>query len=720
MKKLSFLTQNSSVQVSSYNTGRINKQEVVSQLNKIKERENYEWVYSYKVHYLNIPCSFDIETSSFYEGVAKKAITYIWTCNINGTTFIGRTWQQFVDLLNLVSETFELIKFNRRLLIYIHNLEYEFQFMRKWFDWYDMFADEKRKPLYCVTSTGIEFRCSYRLSGYALAKLATELTTYETQKMTGDLDYKLIRHSETPLTPTELKYCTQDTQVVVCYIQEEIDRNGNISKIPYTKTGYVRRYCQEQCLAIKSGLDDVSRLKGIKYRDIMQSLTLTYDQYKMCKQGFQGGFTHANINYVNQTLTDVGSIDFNSSYPFTMVAQYFPMSSPREVKVHDMKDLMFYLENYCCLFEIQFQNIKPITTNENPISSSRCTYLKDYNLNNGRVINASILETTITELDFDIYRNFYQWDGIKIGKFYTFYKGYLPTAFVKSLVKLYKDKTQLKGVEGKEMEYMQAKAMLNSAYGMSVTDIVRDNLEYCPEAVTDEWIATDETGVSQLKRYNNNPSRFLYYPWGVWVTAHARHNLFKGIIHFGSDYVYSDTDSIKALNLDRHTDFIKNYNHQVREQLQRASEFHNIPMEDFEPKTIKGVPKLIGVWEYEGTYEKFKTLGAKRYLVQENGDITFTVAGVQKKAMKEYMLKTYGLEGVFEAFSRNLDIPADSTGKLTHTYIDQEWQGYVIDYQGKPFYYREKSAIHLEPAPFKISMLDAFWDYISGIQQKEI
>ena len=457
----------------------------------------------------------------------------------------------------------------------------------------------------------------------------------------------------------------------------------------------------------------------MKYRDIMRSLTLTYDQYKMCKAGFQGGFTHANVNYVNKTLSNVGSIDFTSSYPFTMMAQYFPMSSPREVEIKDLRDLNFYLANYCCLFEVQFINLVPLTTNENPISSSRCSYLKDYHLNNGRVINAGILETTITELDYDIFRNFYKWDGIKIGKFLTFYKGYLPTSLVKALVSLYKDKTELKGVEGKEVEYLLSKGMLNSAYGMAVTDIVREDLEYHQELYADEWQVGDETPVSQLKRYNQNPSRFLYYPWGVWVTAHARHNLFRGILEFGSDYVYSDTDSIKAINMDRHMDFIKNYNLHVREQLQAAADFHGIPMSDFEPKTIKGVPKLIGVWDIEGTYDKFKTLGAKRYLVQKGNDIEFTVAGVNKKAIKEYMLETYGLDGVFDAFTRSLDIPKGRTGKLTHTYIDQEWSGVLVDYNGVPFTYHEKSSIHMEPAPFKISMLDAFWDYISGIQQKE-
>ena len=124
MKMLSFLMQDSLVQVSSSNTGDVDRDLIVSRLNYIKSQENFKWVYSHKIHYLNIPIAFDIETSSFYEGIAKKAIMYIWTCNVNGTTFIGRTWKQFIQLLDLMTEVFGLIKYNKRCLIYVHNLEY--------------------------------------------------------------------------------------------------------------------------------------------------------------------------------------------------------------------------------------------------------------------------------------------------------------------------------------------------------------------------------------------------------------------------------------------------------------------------------------------------------------------------------------------------------------------------------------------------------------------
>ena len=98
--------------------------------------------------------------------------------------------------------------------------------------------------------------------------------------------------------------------------------------------------------------------------------------------------------------------------------------------------------------------------------------------------------------------------------------------------------------------------MLNSCYGMAVTDIVRPEIIY-----TDDWQDPLLPNLEKsIEDYNKSRSRFLFYPWGVWVTAYARRNLFTGICEFGSDYIYSDTDSIKVINISAHMDYINSYN----------------------------------------------------------------------------------------------------------------------------------------------------------------
>ena len=49
-------------------------------------------------------------------------------------------------------------------------------------------------------------------------------------------------------------------------------------------------------------------------------------------------------------------------------------------------------------------------------------------------------------------------------------------------------------------------------------------------------------------------------------------------------------------------------------------EFYNFDLELLAPVTKKGVEKIIGIWDLDGHYKRFKTLGAKRYLYQTDDD----------------------------------------------------------------------------------------------------
>ncbi len=673
---------------------------------------------SSKVQFYNVPSSFDIETTSFYYNGEKTAIMYEWTFGINGNVIIGRTWDELEQMLKQIAQHLEL-SVNKRLLIYVHNLSFEFQFLRKRLLWEKVFSIEPRKPIYAITLSGLEFRCSYMLSGYSLEKLGDELQRYKVSKMTGDLDYTLLRHAKTPLTEAELKYCENDVRVVMSYIQECIENDGDISKIPLTKTGYVRNYCRSACLY--SGSDHKKNTAKFKnYRSLMKTLTLEPDEYSQLKRAFQGGFTHANAYYTGEILQDVASYDFTSSYPYVMVSEKFPMSKGRLVhgtgRLNNEDEFYFYLKRYCCLFDVRFYGIMIKVPHETPISFSRCYSIQGAVSNNGRIVQADILGTTLTEQDFKVIRYFYTWERIEIANFRVYERGYLPTDFIKSVLKLYSDKTTLKGVAGKEVEYLLGKGMLNATYGMMVTDICRDDNLY---SKFDDWEIEKPDIDKAIENYNKSVKRFLFYPWGVWVTAYARANLFTGIIEFGSDYVYSDTDSVKVLNHEKHLEYISQYNNMCTLKLKAACEFHKLPFSVVEPETIKGDKKLLGVWDFEGVYSRFKTLGAKRYLTELNGKISMTVSGVNKKFAVPYLLKMYGVDGIFEAFDNYLKIPPEYTGKNTHTYIDDERQGILVDYTGISLEFHELSGTHLEAADYSLSMTEAYLNYLKGLRTIE-
>lgn len=665
-----------------------------------------------RAKYINVSCAFDIEVSSFYDDGEKRACMYVWMLGLGGYCVIGRTWGEFVEVINKVVDYLGLCD-SIRLPIYVHNLSYEFQFIKDLFNWSAVFAIDERKPNYARTHNGIEFRCSYQLSGYALSMVGKNLQKYKVQKMVGDLDYTKVRHSETPLTDAELGYCVHDVLVVMAYIQECIETEGDITQIPNTKTGYVRRAVKRKCLGTGG-----RKKRNWMYKDLIQGLTLEPDEYMQLRRAFQGGFTHASAFHSGITLHDVDSYDFTSSYPTVMLCEKFPMSVSEKIEINNRDELDYNLKRYCCLFDITFIGLKPKEMYEDYISISRCRGIINPVVNNGRVVSADRLTTTITEQDFLIIDTLYEWEKIAVTNFRRYKKNYLPRKFVESILDFYEDKTKLKDVEGKELEYMQAKANLNSLYGMIVTDIIRDEIEYSNH----EWNTTKPDLEQAIEKYNKGQSRFLFYPWGVWVTAYARKNLFTGICTCKYDYVYSDTDSLKILNGDRHRDYIERYNETITKMIENAMAYHEIPIERTRPKTIEGVEKPIGVWDYEGHYKTFKTLGAKRYMWKKpNGNMQMTVAGLNKQIGLKYLqFGELSQMSVFDKFNDSMYIPSTWTGKNTHTYIDFPTSGKVIDYLGNEHTYHELSSIHMESADYTLSIGAQYADYLIGIQTNAV
>ena len=216
----------------------------------------------------------------------------------------------------------------------------------------------------------------------------------------------------------------------------------------------------------------------------------------------------------------------------------------------------------------------------------------------------------------------------------------------------------------------------------------------------------------------------------MWVTAYARRNLFTGITEFGQDYIYSDTDSIKIINAGKHADYIRRYNRAIQAKLSYAMKRHGLPADAVRPKTIDGDIKPLGVWDFDGHYRRFKTLGAKRYMTEYSNDprnkskrneISITVSGLNKRTCVPY-LKTQAQKlgiDIFDLFNDNMNVPAEYTGKMTHTYIDEPKTGMIIDYLGNTAEFTELSGVHLENAPYSLSISLEYARYILGLRTIE-
>lgn len=659
-----------------------------------------------KCKYMNIPAAFDTETTSFYDSNGQKTgIVYIWMFSLCGLVIVGRTWDEWILTYNKVVDLFRTCGNKRVLIVYVHDLRYDFQFLRKHHKFIKVFATEKYAPLYAQTEEGIEFRCSYRLSGYSLKEVGKRLNYHKVEKMTGDLDYRQIRHSGTPLTDKELKYCINDVKVVCAYIDECINMEEDITKIPLTKTGYVRRHVREVCF------------NSPFYKNMIKNLKVNKDDFEMARNAFQGGFTHGNADHIGTLLNNVTVRDIASSYPSVMLAEKYPMSEGKKVEVNKLSDFYNYCDSYCCIFTVVFINLKPRHWFDFYLSASKCEIHGKRTLSNGRIVCADFVRTTITNVDFDIIEYMYEidYDNLIIENMYVYKRDYLPTPFIKSMLDMYKNKTELKGIPEKIIDYNRTKEMINSFYGMTVTNPIKPLNKY-----TDDWIEPEEMEIeAAIDSYNKSYNRFLFYLWGVYVTAYARHNIWDAIINCGYDHVYSDTDAEYYLNDEKHKQFFDEYNNKVMEKHRIACKVHGINYDEMcAPLTKDGIKKPLGFFEYEETYDKFKTLGAKRYLGLCGDKYKLTVAGLSKTGGLEYLKTHY--ENPFDGFDDKLAVPSAYSGRLIHTYIDEIREGDIIDMYGNKGHYKELSCINLDPSTYNLSMSWSFIQFVLGRKRSNI
>lgn len=696
------------------------------------------------VSYMEKAISFDIESSSFerpiYENdeiltkngktiYGKYAYCYIWQFAIDEKVFFGRYLSEFVEFLSLIKNLLGLNE-KKKIIIYVHNLSYEFQFIKEYFNITEMFATDPRTPLYCELNNCFVLKCSYLLTNKSLAKLAEE-TPYK--KMCGDLDYKLLRHSETVLTEKELDYCKFDVLIITYYIEKQMIKEGSILKIPLTSTGYVRR-------DFLSYLNDTKSKNSYdkKYKPVIE---LNPDLFNILHKAFSGGFTHANYIHSDLICYNVSSIDFTSSYPFCICGCKFPMKKFQKINISTEKELINLIKKgYACCFTAIFKDIKA-KGNINILSFSKCIIPKnDKNLNkdNGRIISADFLQTTITDIDYQMIKLFYNFSDMVVSDCYISLYEYLPKQLIEVTLKYYTGKTTLKDVEGKEEEYLLLKALLNSLYGMCVTNPLNDEIIYFNENERSEdydykdWICKENSEneiAEKLEKFNKSYSSVLSYAWGVWITAHARKHLLLSLNHFQDDYIYSDTDSVKFYNYEKHKDFIERFNNNLVKKSYKCLDFWKIDKSLLSPKSVDGKEHQLGIFSFEGTYTYFKTLGAKRYINSKNNELTVTISGVSKYGFYRFCESIYGGKAekkkyiaksekdiikIFDMFEDGLKIPKEYSGKLIHRYTDESYKFNISDYNGKISEVSAKSFIHLSESEYELGLSV---DYVKLIER---
>lgn len=544
----------------------------------------------------------DIETSKFEKIENGKLMPQaVWLSfgyinlyhikdgKIKSTFF--REWKELDFILQSYSNFF----LAHKIICYVHNLSHEFDFFIKNLSLPIKLLSNTTHKVICSTLKSypnIEFRCTYQISGMSLRKLG-DILGYEKYES----EYPTI----TPLDdiPQDYKtYCDRDCDVVAKYVTEILLKNyKTLSDIPYTKTGMVRKVFKQ------------NYHKYCSKNEVWDKMPPN-NCYKALNDSFQGGLTFSNPIFTGRELSNVSSYDETSAYPYVMLKNKYPFTIRKEENT-----TLFNTSPPFWIAKIKFYNISS-KYNWGILSRSK---MNDYDLKssqfyNGKLLTSNFIERTMTNIDFEILNLCYNYDEYQITEFYPCDKyDYLPKPYIETITTFIQDKHDLKiqlheaqetatkeELKDLSIKYTISKNKLNSIYGMCVEKLMHNEFEIDDNYM---WTLKEQEYVCDEKAHLKR--NFLI---GIYVTAYSRLNLIKSIItNCPENFVYADTDSVKFINI---TPF-KNTN----EHLQY-------------PFSENESTKDLGIFDYEGTYEKFCTFGAKKYAFIKNGKSGVVVAGL--------------------------------------------------------------------------------------------
>lgn len=654
--------------------------------------------------------TLDIETTTEDIPAENGLISYIyqWQACVDGTVVFGRDAETLASFLRAVADVLG----GDRLLCFVHNLGYEWQFLAQYID-RDLHIDQSlfispRKPLFVRTLSGLEFRDSYRLTGKSLEAFSKGLPHEKKKEL---LDYRQIRRPWDELTETELSYCLRDALGLWEAICRQLQGNqDNAATIPLTMTGYTRRF-------IKKILRGSSR-----YHAHIRDWMLPKDAFEVAHECGRGGNTHTNRYHSGDILHGMGGADVQSEYPAQIMLYPYPtgkvfsydevVRDPEELRDIIRAGYMFF--GRFRLTGVRVKNRHPIPD----IPLSKCLVpAVNAALDNGRILSADEVIISMTSIDFEILEDIYDYDSIRGTDVWLSELGMLPKVLRDAVFEKFSEKSILKytgtDTEDKKRAYDLSKVVVNGLFGMLYMNPVREEILFDPETVTytvapSKFETMTEEEFAKLQY--NYPWSYL---WGLWTSALGRKQLHDGITTIGYDnVVYCDTDSIKFLG-GRFPEALSRINERVRKRAEELGYIARIHGREFVP----------GVWEDESggedfLYESFRSLGAKKYAYTlSDGSFHTVISGVGKaegpRALIALSQQAGGMRPI-EAFRRGAYI-ADAGG-FKATYISAPIRQIMID--GRPV--PAASCIVAETRDYTIDITSEYDSLLEKIQDEEL
>lgn len=735
-----------------------------------------------------------------YGRIEPYAIMYNWQfCVESGRTdfkeaksevehqvIMGRTWDELMAFLSVLTKGIEFCSENRReasnykrinAYVYVHNLGFEFAFIRNIFEVImskcgknlRVFARDRRNPMrFIVPLNGVNliFMDSMCLVNKSLENWGKD-ENLEVQKIKEPDDFYMpIRTPNTKLTDEELNYASNDVETMYYGIRRFRGRFIYMHNIPITQTGIIRRRIRAEVSCVNK--DWVRTCQEIERN-------MTVDLLKKLYDCFAGGWVHSNkskTNYVfgiNNYNVPVTCVDIRSSYPAVMTMFTVPTGSFVRCSMDDIRTIMQQNPvNRNRRFFIKFKayNVKAATDNTF-WSNSHIEDSSRHKDDDGNLVSADYIVTTMTDLDFEIFCKAYRYSNIEFIEGYIAEASYFPKELIKFILKQYKNKTSLKGLKDKKSKYSEAKIIIDSIYGDFVLKRVADKpvfvgdfndkklLElrkngYIPmdvdittinDNIKNGWLKipfTDGSFQKLQQELLSDNTLYKNFQCGCWVSAAARYNLWSVILKLDKNVIYGDTDSIKGQFNSEQLEVINEYNNEVRNRYKAVVEYFNddeITIDDFEPKTQAGTVKELGFFDFEEPCVYFKTLGSKCYFsitkTSRGYEAHATVSGISKLNVEKKVLSLSNvphhldddtviidstnkgdLLQIMKMFKNDIMLECDESGKNIAYYLDDMQPAKWIDRDGNEYVStdKDKFGICIKPTEAHIGV-----NYTSGV-----
>lgn len=585
------------------------------------------------------------------------------------TKYRFRTYQEFHNILSLINKSGGEGK-SKKKYIFVHNLSYEFDFILKNLSKpLKMLCNNNHKVISCEFENypQIQFRCTLMMSMKSLRELGKELGFPKLYD-----DYSNIYPNDF-IPEKRWEYCERDCDVVAHYISEELKTYKALYNLPYTSTGKVRKELQRM-------YKEMYPKPELCPWDIAPS----FDIYKMYEKAFWGGISISNPKFTGLIVKNMVSFDNTSQYPYALLANEYPQSM-------EYVDKYIPSPKYSYIMEVEFWEIES-RFDWQWLSSSKCSMNPIYDqwsLFNGKIIQASHIKVTLTNVDFENLKRTYKWKKIQYNKILRGENKPLPTLLVNLILNLAEQKStmksQLKTMEDNGQEdspqytelyinYMRSKSMLNGIYGMLVQSLIDE--EYIIDEETFMWDKKPKEYTKEGEHLRRN------YLFGVFCTAYARDCILSFVLKYcANTLVYIDTDSAKFI----------------------VNDVNKWPDKIICNKSVGYLSPYVaefGIFEREhgktGYFNEFITFGAKKYAYRIGDSIHTVIAGLPKYDSETGLPKHY----VDNLSDLHLNMTFKNC-KKGHTYlyndyriiVDDDFEIYVDDNSDATEFYKKHKII---------------------------